>query len=122
MSKEIDDELYPQWVTLKFHENEGFREFQIDRKSLISRESSILSKYFLEDKEAKIKLSKWIKKESDHEFYVRRSAVLCKYLLNILKGQKTYVPNHHIPKFEEESKLFGIQLTKHIEGDETLYS
>ena len=77
-------------LSLKFGENEGagFRKFKIDRKLLKSRESLILSKYFLKEKEAKIKLSKWIKKESDHEFYIRRSAVLCKYLLNIFKGQK----------------------------------
>ena len=32
---EIEDQLYPQWVTLRF---QGKREYQIDRKSLIRYE------------------------------------------------------------------------------------
>ena len=43
---EIDLQLYPQWVTLRF---QGKKEFQIDRKSLIRYEKKERTLYTIQE-------------------------------------------------------------------------
>ena len=78
----------------------------------LSQKSSILSKYFLEDKEAQIKMSRWIRKESKHQFYIRRPYVPCEYIFNLLQGVRIQVPNKNLDSFHAELELFGIPIPK----------
>ena len=87
----------------------------------LSQESSIFSKYFLEDKEAQIKMSRWIRKESEHQFYFRRPYIPCEYIFNLFQGERIHVLNKDMDSFFEELEVFGIPIPEQEWVDEEGY-
>ena len=108
-----------QWVTLNL---QGKKEIQIPMQALTKSlsftnirtktEPSILSKYFLGNKDAKEKL--WIRKESENSFYIARPAIPCEYLFNLLQGEKIFVPDKEVDSLRHELRLFGIAYSSSV--------
>jgi len=103
------------WVILDL---ERQKQVEISKRSLTRFKSTTLAKYFLGDKEGKIALSQWIKKETGNHYYIAtgRPWLWVEHMLNFLRKPRTYyVKKDHQESVEEELEFFGFSKGTHYE-------
>jgi len=105
------------WVILDLA---GQKQVRMSKRSLTRFRSTKLAKYFLGDKEGKIALSQWIKKETGNRYYIDTGRPWCwfEHVLRFLRQPRTYyVKSDSRTAFKKELQFYGFSYGTHYELD-----